>query len=111
MANKKNNSSSSKISKSSSKVANKPNLEASSSSNVSRAESSSSVRNDISRKLFVQFWGKEFDDEQLFKIAEECYQADGNKDKVKDVKLYVKPEESKAYFIVNDKYEGNVVLY
>ena len=65
----------------------------------------------VCKKLFVQFWGKEFDDQQLFKIAEECYRADGHKDKIEDIKLYVKPEESKAYFVVNDSFSDAVLLY
>ena len=62
-------------------------------------------------KLFVQFYGKEFNDQQLYKIAKECYQASGQKDTIKDLKLYVKPEESKVYYVVNNSYKGDVVLY
>ncbi len=65
----------------------------------------------MNKELFVQFWGKEFNDAQLFKIAEECYRAGGYDDEIKDIKLYVKPEESKAYFTVNDSFSDNVVLY
>lgn len=62
-------------------------------------------------KLYVQFYGKEFNDQQLYKIAKECYQASGQKEAIKDLKLYVKPEESKVYYVVNDSYKGDVVLY
>lgn len=65
----------------------------------------------INKELFVQFWGKEFNDAQLFKIAEECYRAGGYDDEIKDIKLYVKPEESKAYFTVNGSFSDNVILY
>ncbi len=70
-----------------------------------------STQKSICKKLFVQFLGKEFDDQQLFKIAEECYRADGHKDEIKDIKLYVKPEESKAYFVVNNSFSDGVLLY
>lgn len=62
-------------------------------------------------KLFVQFYGKEFNDQQLYKIAKECYEASGQKEAIKDLKLYVKPEESKVYYVVNDNFKGDVVLY
>lgn len=42
--------------------------------------------------------------------AKQNYKESGNKAELKDIKIYVKPEDLKAYYVVNGEFEGNVDL-
>ena len=43
------------------------------------------------------------------KQAEEQYVNDGNKAGVlKEIKIYIKPEDNAAYYVINDSYSGKV---
>lgn len=56
-----------------------------------------------------QFADKEYDQDSLVKIAKDVWKYDLNK-KVSDlvnIKLYVKPEESKVYYLFNEETEGS----
>lgn len=61
--------------------------------------------------VFVQFQGREFVVEEIIKAAKEAYSADGHKESdVKSLRLYIKPEENKAYYVINEKAAGSVDL-
>lgn len=52
--------------------------------------------------VYVQFAGKEFSDKDLIEAAKKAYVALGNKaGDIKTIDVYVKPEESAAYYAVN----------
>lgn len=55
-----------------------------------------------------QFAGKSYTTEDLVKIAKDVWVYDLNKDlkDFKTVELYVKPEESTAYYVVNEEVTG-----
>ena len=56
----------------------------------------------------LQFAGKSYTTEDLVKIAKDVWVYDLNKDlkDFKSVELYVKPEESAAYYVVNEEVTG-----
>ena len=61
--------------------------------------------------LYVEFAGKQTLDKDLVAKAKELWTAEGNK--VKDINtlnLYVKPEESAAYYVINDDFSGKIEL-
>ena len=62
-------------------------------------EKTAAVKTEVS----VQFAGKEYTTERLVEIAKDVWQYDlGNApEEFKSVELYVKPEESAAYYVVN----------
>ena len=62
--------------------------------------------------VFVQFAGKSFSQDELVKIAQDVWQYDMNKkaEDFKTVDIYVKPEENKAYFVVNGETSGSCDL-
>ncbi len=62
--------------------------------------------------LFVQFAGKECNDEELVKEIKNHWRKAGNKMKdIKTLDIYVKPEEHNAYYSINDgDFTGNVNL-
>lgn len=56
-----------------------------------------------------QFAGKSYTTDDLVKIAKDVWVYDLNKDlkDFKSVELYVKPEESTAYYVVNEEVTGS----
>lgn len=69
-------------------------------------------KTDVKTEMFLQFDGKEFTEKDIFAKVKEVW-TKGFKNKVgdlKDVKIYLKPEESAAYFVVNGEVSGKVDL-
>ena len=63
----------------------------------------------VKETISIQFAGKEYTTEQLVKSAKDVWEFDLKKDPadVKEVQLYVKPEEAKAYFVINGEESGS----
>lgn len=57
----------------------------------------------------VQFAGSEYTAENILAAAKADYKA-ANKEAVKDITLYIKPEDGAAYYVVNGKVSGKVSL-
>ncbi len=60
-------------------------------------------------KCTIEFAGKSTVVEDVVAKVKEAYKADGNKDAIKTVEVYVKPEENVAYYVVNGVAEGKCV--
>ncbi|SFC73798.1 DUF6465 family protein [Butyrivibrio sp. YAB3001] len=60
----------------------------------------------VNAKIELQFGDKAINEEQLISMAKNAY---GKKD-IKNLDIYVKPEESKAYYVVNNDITGNFDL-
>ena len=61
--------------------------------------------------VMIQFGGQEWDAAALVAKAKEAYEAQGHRASgIKSFSLYVKPEEGKAYYVVNDKTTGDIDL-
>ena len=63
----------------------------------------------VKASISIQFAGKEYSTEQLVKIAKDVWEFDLGKDPAdfKEVQLYVKPEEAKAYYVINGAESGS----
>jgi len=62
-------------------------------------------------EVFVQFAGEEFVVEDVMEKAKAAYIAEGHRAcAIKSVRLYIKPEERKAYYVINDKAAGCIEL-
>lgn len=59
---------------------------------------------DKASKVVIQFAGKEFNSEEIVEKCKAAYKGDSRK-QVKTIDVYVKPEESRAYYVVNGKAE------
>ncbi len=67
---------------------------------------------EVKANISVQFSGKEYKTEDFVKIAKDVWQYDLGK-KVADFKtvdLYVKPEESAVYYVINGEITGNFAI-
>ena len=61
--------------------------------------------------IFLQVDGREWNTAQLRDQAVAAYAAEGHRvSGIKRLELYVKPEDGKAYFVINEKFEGSVEL-
>ena len=61
--------------------------------------------------IFLQVGGREWNTAQLRDQAVAAYAAEGHRASgIKRLELYVKPEDGKAYFVINETFEGSVEL-
>lgn len=65
-------------------------------------------RKKVAESVCVQFGGNEYDVAAIVEKAKAAYAGDAKK--MKDIKVYVKPEEGMAYYVVNGDETGSVVL-
>lgn len=66
----------------------------------------------VKESICIQFAGKEYTTEQLVQIAKDVWEHDLQKNPAdfKEVKLYVKPEEAKAYYVINETESGSFAI-
>ena len=58
---------------------------------------------DEKTEVFVQFAGQEFSEKSIMEKVVAAWEAEGKKaSAIKKAKLYVKPEDSKAYYVINE---------
>ena len=62
-------------------------------------------------EVYFQYLGKEFASKDLVSDVKKAWiEMTGKKEEdIQDVKVYVKPEENKAYYVVNGEAEGNYI--
>lgn len=61
--------------------------------------------------FFVEYYGKQIDQETLIKEAKSIWTKNGNKAaNLKSLNLYIKPEENTAYYVFNDDETGSFVI-
>jgi len=67
-------------------------------------EEKAAMTEDVTHKLYIQYNDLEFSDKLMFEAAVTAYCNEYNQDKsvVSSVNLYVKPQEGKAYYVIND---------
>ena len=58
--------------------------------------------------VYVQYMGGEEKVEDLVAAAKAAFAAEHARTKITDLKLYIKPEEHAAYYVVNEKFAGRV---
>ena len=61
-------------------------------------------------EVFVQYQGSEISVDALTEAAKEAFHAEKKRTLVTDLKLYVKPEEKAAYYVINGEHEGKITF-
>ncbi len=76
---------------------------------VKKAAESAEKEVAVKESISVQFAGKDYTTEQLVKIAKDVWEFDLKRDagEIKEIQLYVKPEESKVYYVINNTESGS----
>lgn len=72
-----------------------------------RAESKAKADN-LKPTFIMQFQDSEIDLDMLAEAAKADFRQVKKRTPVTDLKLYVKPEERMAYYVINEKYNGSV---
>ena len=67
---------------------------------------------EVKTELFLQFYGKEYSEKEILQKVKEIWTKVLKKKvgDMKDVKIYLKPEDSKAYYVINGDTTGEVDL-
>lgn len=66
------------------------------------------VRGETAPVVYVQYQGVEEKVEDLVAAAKAAFAAEHPRTRVADLKLYVKPEERAAYYVINEKFAGRI---
>ncbi len=62
-------------------------------------------------EVYLQFAGEEIAIEEVMDKARAAYVAEGHRaSSIKSLRLYIKPEERKAYYVINEKAAGSIAL-
>ena len=64
--------------------------------------------NNLRPEIFVQYQGEQTSMNALAEAVKADFHAAKKRTLVTDLKLYVKPEEHVAYYVINGKFEGKV---
>ena len=67
------------------------------------------VKKEAAANVVLQFAGKEVAMKDVLEAAKKAYAA-SNKAAIKDITLYVKPEDNAAYYVVNGDVTGKIEL-
>ncbi len=65
---------------------------------------------EATEEMILQFGENEISVAAISEKARQDYKDSGSEAELKDIKIYVKPEDNKAYYVVNGETEGNVDL-
>lgn len=77
-----------------------------------KATPAKAAKAEIKTALYVQFAGNEVTEADIIDKAKAAYVAEGHKESaIKEINLYVKPEEYAVYYVINDKAIGKVNLF
>lgn len=61
--------------------------------------------------MYVEFQGKQLDEKEIIATAKKIWVESGNKaSDLKALQLYIKPEESMAYYVFNEEVHGSFPL-
>lgn len=74
-----------------------------------RAQKKTQAEN-LRPELVVQYQGTETDMAAMVEEAKADLRKTRKRVLVSNIKLYVKPEEKKVYYVINEKYEGSIPL-
>lgn len=62
------------------------------------------------QEVYFEFDQKQIEANQVVKKIEEAFKAEGHQiGRIKDLKVYINPEESRAYYVINGKAENKFV--
>ena len=60
------------------------------------------------QQVYFQFQDTELEVGELLEAARAKFREEKKRTAIKDLKLYIKPEEKAAYYVINEKFAGKV---
>lgn len=73
-----------------------------------KTETKRKVTRKPTKKIVLQYLGKEFDEAELTERAIAQFNSVEGGVAVKTITMYLKPEDDAAYYVINDQYTGRV---
>lgn len=73
-------------------------------------KAAASVTKDISKTAVVEFAGNQYEVTDVIARCEAKYKSENKKKTYKDIKVYIKPENNAAYYVVDDISAGMINL-
>lgn len=74
------------------------------------AKSVPDVQAGPTEEMVLQFGENEVAVAAISEKVKNSYKESGNEAQMQDIKIYVKPEDNKVYYVVNGEFEGSVDL-
>lgn len=75
-------------------------------------KTTTAVKKELVPEVYMQFDGNEAVVADIVGKAKDAFIADGHKSStIKSLRVYLKPEEYAAYYVVNEKYAGKIDLF
>ncbi|MDD6667722.1 MAG: DUF6465 family protein [Lachnospiraceae bacterium] len=65
---------------------------------------------EVKTTAIVQFQGRDFTVEDIIARAKDAYKSENKNKALKDIRVYIKPEDNAAYYVANDTYAGKIDL-
>ena len=63
-------------------------------------------------EVFVEYYGQQSSVEEIINKVKEVFVSEGHRaSTIKSLKLYLKPEDGFAYYVINEKFAGRVPLF
>lgn len=74
-----------------------------------KVKKASAKKVEVKSEIYVQFGGKEYSQDDILEIAKNVwkYDLEGKEEDLKSIDLYVKPEESMVYYVINSDISGS----
>lgn len=67
---------------------------------------------ELNPEVYLQYIGMEVEESEIVERIKEQYVSEGHRaGNIKSLKIYLKPEEKTAYYVINDKTAGRVALF
>ena len=61
--------------------------------------------------MYVEYQGLQVEEKEIIAKVKELWVNEGNKIKdIKELKLYIKPEEAAVYYVINEETSGKIEL-
>lgn len=64
----------------------------------------------ITKSAILQYYGNDYKVDDIIAKAEAAFKAENKRKAIKDIKVYIKPEDNSAYYVVNTDYAGRIDL-
>lgn len=68
------------------------------------------VKAELTEEMVLQFGENEVSITAISDKVKRSYEEGGNEGKLNNIKIYVKPEDNRAYYVANGEIEGSVEL-
>ena len=75
-------------------------------------EKAKKAKKAVKKTIYLQFSGQEVSVDEIESAIMENYEmVKKGEDQPEDIKIYLKPEDKKAYYVINSDYAGEVDLF